>query len=486
MPTSRRDFLRASACTLGGLALASTVESLGLVGAYAQAATDYRALVCVFLNGGNDGNNMIVSLDQFDGPTGSTTTGYSNVRAASGLGLAKSSFVPINAPSSGPFGLHPSLAPEVANPAVQFKGLLDVWNAGRLAVVSNVGPLVEPLTRTNYLNGTGKRPLQLFSHSDQINQWQSSVANTVSRTGWGGRLADRSAALNGASTFPQVVTIAGVSLFVTGANALPLALNDSRSTLGAALPLTMTHNSSGSSNPSDVTTRRAAFDALRALDADRALVRADADIRSSALRTKTQLDTAPNTDFAKIPSTTLGFQLEQVARLIALRDTLGVKRQIFFCQIGGFDTHSNQRVGNGQDALLLQLSQALRGFWETLGDLGMQNNVTTFTLSDFGRTFLPAGAGGIVGTDHGWGSHHFVLGGAVRGGDFYGTYPSLALGGPDDADGGSTPRGRWIPTTSVEQYAATLADWYGLSPSDFPAVFPLLDRFPSPNLGFMT
>ncbi|HEX8294015.1 MAG TPA: DUF1501 domain-containing protein, partial [Pyrinomonadaceae bacterium] len=287
-------------------------------------------------------------------------------------------------------------------------------------------------------------------------------------------------------TFPQVVTIAGVSLFVTGANALPLAINDSRSSLGASLPLTMTHNSSGSSNPSDVVTRRAAFDALRALDADRVLVRADADIRSSALRTKTQLDTAPNTDFAKIPNTTLGWQLEQVARLVALRDTLGVKRQIFFCQLGGFDTHSNQRAGNGQDALLLQLSQALRGFWETLGDLGVQNNVTAFTLSDFGRTFLPAGSGGVVGSDHGWGSHHLVLGGAVRGGDFYGAYPSLALGGPDDADGGTTPRGRWIPTTSVEQYAATLASWYGLPASDFPAVFPLLDRFPSPNLGFMT
>ncbi len=482
MSTSRREFLRASGCALGGLALASTVESLGLVGAYAQAAADYRALVCVFLNGGNDGTNMIVPLAQYNGPAGSTTTGYSNVRGPSTLAIPQSSLVLVNPPSQGgQYGLHPNLAPEVANPSVANKGLLDVWNAGRLAVVCNVGPLVEPLTRTTYLNGTGRRPLQLFSHSDQISQWQSSVANTVSRTGWGGRLADRSAALNGSSPFPQVVTIAGVSLFVTGANALPLALNDSNSSLGAALPLTMTANSSGSSNPTDVPTRRAAFDALRALDAEKLLLKADADTRSSALRTKAQLDTAPNTDFAKIPNTTLGRQLEQVARLVALRDVLGVKRQIFFCQLGGFDTHSNQRTA-GQDTLLLQLSQALRGFWETLGDLGMQNNVTTFTLSDFGRTFQASGSGGAVGTDHGWGNHHFVMGGAVRGGNFYGTYPTLALGGPDDAD----TRGRWIPTTSVEQYAATLASWYGLSASDFPAVFPLLDRFPSPNLGFMT
>ena len=476
MSTSRRDFLRASACTLGGLALASTVESLGLVGAYAQAANDYRALVCVFLNGGNDGTNMIVPLDQ------TSFDQYTAVRGPSTLALAQSSLVAVNPPSQGrQFGLHPSLAPEVANPSIANKGLLDVWNAGRLAVVCNVGPLVEPLTRTSYLNGTGKRPLQLFSHSDQINLWQSAIANNVSRTGWGGRLADVSAALNGAATFPQVVTIAGISLFVTGAAALPLALNDSNSTLGASLPLTMTHNSSGSTNPSDVTTRRAAFDSLRTLDAEKILVKADADTRTSALRTKAQLDTAPNTDYPKIPNTTLGRQLEQVARLVALRDALGVKRQIFFCQLGGFDTHSNQRIGNGQDALLLQVSQALRGFWDTLGDLGMQNNVTTFTLSDFGRTFQASGAGTGVGTDHGWGNHHFVMGGAVRGGNFYGTYPTLALGGPDDADS----RGRWIPTTSVEQYAATLAAWYGLSPSDFPAVFPLIDRFPSPNLGFM-
>ena len=480
MSTSRRDFLRASACTLGGLALASTFESLGLVDAYAQAATDYRALVCIFLNGGNDGTNMIVPLDQYNGPQGSTTTGYSNVRGPSTLALPQSSLVAVNpASQSGQFGLHPNLAPEVANPSIANKGLLDVWAQGRLAVVCNVGPLVEPINRTTYLNGTGKRPLQLFSHSDQVNQWQSSIANSVSRTGWGGRLADRSAGLNGSATFPQVVTIAGISLFVTGANALPLALGDSNSTLGAALPLTMTANSSGSS-VTDVPTRRAAFDALRALDAEKILVRADANTRSSALQTKAQLDTAPNTDFTKIPNTSLGRQLEQVARLVALRDTLGVKRQIFFCSLGGFDTHSNQRTA-GQDALLLQLSQAMRGFWDTLGDLGVQNNVTTFTLSDFGRTFQASGSGTAVGTDHGWGNHHFVMGGAVRGGNFYGTYPTLALGGPDDAD----TRGRWIPTTSVEQYAATLASWYGLSASDFPAVFPLLDRFSTPNLGFM-
>ena len=477
MRVSRRDFLRASACAAGGVALGSAFESFGLVGAYAQSASDYRALVCVFLHGGNDGNNMIVPLDaEFDQ--------YSAVRAPSTLALARSTLIPVGPPSQGrQYGLHPNLSPEVGAPSTQFKGLLDVWNQGKLAVVCNVGPLVEPLTRATYQNGTGRKPLQLFSHSDQISQWQSSIANGVSRTGWGGRLADRAAALNGSAAFPQVVTIAGVSLFVTGQSALPLAINDSNSSLGGSLPLTMTANSFGSPTITDVPTRRAAFDALRALDGGHVLVRADAETRSSSLRTKAQLDTAPNTDYAKIPNTTLGRQLEQVARLIALRDTLGVRRQIFFCLLGGFDTHSNQRGagGNSQDSLLLQFGQAMRGFWDTLGDLGVQNNVTTFTLSDFGRTFQASGSGAGVGTDHGWGGHHLVMGGAVRGGDFYGTYPRLALSGPDDAD----TRGRWIPTTSVEQYAATLATWYGLPASDLPAVFPLLDRFPTANMGFM-
>ncbi len=477
MTTSRRDFLRASACAAGGLALASAVESFGLVGAHAQAASDYRALVCVFLSGGNDGNNMVVPYE------GDGFAQYTAVRGSSGLAFPQSSLVPVSPPSLGQkYGLHPSLAPEFANPSVAQKGLLDVWNQGKLAVVCNVGPLVEPLTRATYQSGAGRKPLQLFSHSDQVGLWMSAVANSASRTGWGGRLADRAAALNGASTFPQVVTVSGISLFVTGQNALPLAINDSRAPLGGSLPLTMTSNSFGSATPSDVPTRRAAFDALRALDRERILVGADADIRSSALRTKAQLDTAPNTSFANIPDTPLGFQLEQVARVIALRDVLGVKRQIFFCTLGAFDTHSNQRTAGGQDGLLLQFGQAMRGFWDTLGDLGVQNNVTAFTLSDFGRTFQASGSGTAVGTDHGWGNHHLVMGGAVRGGNFYGAYPRLELNGPDDADF----RGRWIPTTSVEQYAATLASWYGLSPSDFPAVFPLLDRFPTPDVGFMS
>jgi len=185
--------------------------------------------------------------------------------------------------------------------------------------------------------------------------------------------------------------------------------------------------------------------------------------------------------------TSLGRQLLQIARLIkACTDPaagINMKRQIFFAQIGGFDTHSGQIAGQG--ALMTQLSQAMKAFYDATVELGRQNDVTTFTLSDFSRTLQPSGTGTGAGSDHAWGNNHLILGGAVAGNTLYGTYPTLALGGPNDTDGGSSPRGRWIPTTSVEQYAATLATWYGLSPADLPAVFPLIGRFPTANLGFV-
>jgi len=473
MAHSRRDFLRNSACALGGVALASTVESLGLINAYAQsgAATDYRALVCIFLSGGNDCNNTLISRDQI--------ASYNSVRGTSGLGLAESSLIPVSPASGGSYGLHPNLSPEVGTPGAT-KGLLDVWNQGKLAVVANVGPLVEPLTRATYQNGTGKKPLQLFSHSDQVGLWQSSIANNASQTGWGGRVADKTGGLNGAATFPQVITIAGISLFVTGTNSRPLAIADSNTALANVLP----YSDAPGFTAAQTAARRAAFDSFRALDPGVLLVRAAADIRSSALQTRTALasvNPAINTVF---PNTTLGRQLLQVARVIkaSTDPTAGInlKRQIFFVTLGGFDTHSQQI--NGQGSLLQQLSQAMRAFYDATVELGVSTGVTTFTLSDFGRTFSPSGSGaGTVGSDHGWGSHHFVMGGSVLGGTLYGAYPTLALGGPNDTD----TRGRWIPTTSVDQYAATLANWYGLSASDFPAVFPLLGNFSPSNLGFL-
>ena len=479
MAQTRRDFLRTAACALGGAVAASTVESLGLVDAYAQNTGGYRALVCVFLNGGNDGNNMVVPLDDV------SYGEYATVRAGAGLAIPRESLLSVVPPSQGrAFGLHPNM------PEMQA-----LFNQGRLAVVCNTGPLVEPLTRTTYRNGSGRKPLQLFSHSDQVALWQTSVADSVSQTGWGGRMADRMAAANLPSTFSHSVSIAGVSTFLTGNSTRQLAIADASTALANLLPLNMT----GVQEP-DVAARRAAFDQIRTADLSNRLVRAAADTRASALQTSAQLANVGFRNFATVfPATSLGRQLLQVGRLIAERDRFGMKRQIFFVQAGGYDTHSNQRGANGntQDNLLLQLSQALNAFHNLLrNELGnpasnfyvgtdVTQEVTAFTLSDFGRTLQPAGSGAVVGSDHAWGNHHLVLGGAVRGGDFYGTFPTLRLGdnnGPDDAD----TRGRWIPTTSVEQYAATLASWYGLPQSDFPAVFPLLDRFPSANMGFMS
>jgi uncharacterized protein (DUF1501 family) len=472
MSQTRRDFLRQTGCAaLGAGALAAGVQDFGLVRAFAQTtASDYKALVCVFMSGGNDGNNLVVPTDD------ARYAQYAGVRAAAGLALPRTgagSLLPVSPASGGQYGLHPNL-PEIQALFAQSKA----------ALVCNVGTLVEPLTRASYQSGAGKRPLQLFSHSDQIAEWQTAVANDNSQTGWGGRVADRAGALNGAASFPQMVSIAGVSLFVTGQNTRPLAINDSNTSLPNVLPLDGPFpNLDGQTYTTNQTNaRRAAFDQIRALVRDEKLAKAAADVTTSALQTRAALGSSNPTITTAFPNNPPGRQLLQIARLIALRDALSMKRQIFFVSYGGFDTHNNQMAAGGQLALLAQLSQAIGAFYNATVELGVADKVTTFTLSDFGRTLQPAGAGAGVGSDHAWGNHHLVVGGAVRGGDFYGTFPTLALGGPDDTD----TRGRWIPTTSVEQYAATLASWYGLSQGDLPLVFPLIGRFNSPNLGFMS
>ena len=464
MPTTRRDFLRTSACALGSMALASSLESFGTVHALTpKAAADYKALVCIFLNGGNDGNNMFVSLEQ-----------YASYAAARGVDLAipEAQLLPVSPTGGGSFGFHPNM-PEMR----------DLFNQGRLAVVCNTGPLVEPLTRTTYQNGTGKKPLQLFSHSDQVRLFQTAIANVVAQTGWGGRVSDLTRSLNGMATFPQNISIAGINLLLTGVDTRQLAVADSGTSLANVLQL----NNGAGSSASDNAARTASFNELRTLDNHYKLVKAASDTRSSAIQTDIALSTVNPVLATVFPNTSLGRQLLQIARLIkACTDPaagINMKRQIFFAQIGGFDTHSGQILGQG--ALMTQLSQAMKAFYDATVELGRQNEVTTFTLSDFSRTLQPSGTGTGAGSDHAWGNNHLILGGAVAGNTLYGTYPTLALGGPNDTDGGSSPRGRWIPTTSVEQYAATLATWYGLSPTDLPAVFPLIGRFPTANLGFV-
>jgi len=473
MAITRRDFLRTSACAVGSMALASSIETFSVVHALTpDAATDYKALVCVFLNGGNDGNNMFVSLDQYDGPAGSLTTGYSNVRAAAGLAIAQASLLPVSPVSGGSYGFHPNM-PEMQN----------LFNQGKLAVLCNNGPLVEPLTRTTYQNGTGKKPLQLFSHSDQVGLFQTAIANSVSQTGWGGRLADKTQGLNGSATFPSNISIAGINLLLSGVDTRQLAVADSNTSLANVLQL------NAAPTTAEQTPRLVSFNELRTLDNNFKLVKAASDTRSSSMQTDDALSSVNPTLATVFPNTSIGRQLKQVALLIkACTDAtagINMKRQIFFTQLGGFDTHSAE-IG-GQGGLLTQVSQAINAFYAATVELGIQDKVTTFTMSDFGRTLQPAGTGvNAVGTDHAWGNHQLIVGGQVLGHTLYGTYPTLALGGPDDTDGGSNPRGRWIPTTSVEQYAATLATWYGLSPADLPAVFPLISRFATTNLGFLS
>jgi uncharacterized protein (DUF1501 family) len=466
MANTRRDFLRTSACALGGMALASSLDTFGIVHALTpQAAPDYRALVCVFLNGGNDGNNMFLDLNQY--------SQYSTARNTAQLAIPQASFLSVAPVSGGSFGFHPNM-PE----------LQALFNQGKLAVLCNNGPLVEPLTRTTYQNGTGKKPLQLFSHSDQVGLYQTAIANSVSQTGWGGRLADKTHGLNGAATFPSNVSIAGVNLYLTGVDTRQLAVADSNTSLANVLQL----NNAPGATASEISSRLASFNEIRTFDLNFKLIKAASDTRSSSIQTDNALSTVNPVLTTVFPNTSLGRQLLQVARLIkASTDPvagINMKRQIFFVQIGGFDTHSAQL--NGQGTLLQQVSQAINAFFNATVELGMQDKITLFTMSDFSRTLQPSGTGAAqVGSDHAWGNHQMIVGGAVQGHTLYGTYPNMTPGGPDDTDGGSSPRGRWIPTTSIEQYAATLATWYGLSTADLTAVFPLIGHFSTTNLGFL-
>ena len=470
MSHSRRDFLRHSACALGSFALATQIENFGVVHALTpQAASDYKALVMVFLNGGNDGNQMFLDLNQYN----TYANGGTLNRNGAGLAIPQANFLPVSPVSGGSFGFHPNM------PEVQA-----LFNSGKLAVLCNNGPLVEPLTKAQF-QGSGKKPLQLFSHSDQVNQYSSAIANSVSQTGWGGRLGDKTSGLNGGASFPSNVSINGVNLYLTGVDTRQLAVADSNTQLKDVLVLSDAPGASTAEKAS----RLAAFNQIRTFDNGFKLIKASSDIRSSAIATDNALSSVNPTLATVFPNTSLGRQLKQVALLMkACTDVnagINMKRQIFFTQIGGFDTHSQQLTGQGN--LMTQLSQAINAFFMATTELGLQDKVTLFTMSDFSRTLQPSGTGAAdVGSDHAWGNNHLILGGSVLGNTLYGTYPNITPGGPNDTDSGTNPRGRWIPTTSVEQYGATLANWYGMSSADLTAVFPLIGRFPSSNLGFLS
>jgi uncharacterized protein (DUF1501 family) len=419
--------------------------------ALAQTGSDYRALVCVFLYGGNDSNNLIIPQD------GERYRAYVSARAM--LALQGRQLTPpvFTKKGNAPYAFHAGLAE-----------LAQIFSSGQLAIVANVGSLVQPLTAEQYKARSAAIPRKLFSHADQQLQWQTSIANADSATGWAGRAADKLAAAN-SSNFPVFVSTAGNCVLGTGQKTLPVCLNPGQSLAVPAL--------TGSAE----STQRAAVQALLNLDASAPLIDRSNQVVANLLSAGQTLSAAlaqAKPLRTAFPATNLGSQLQQIAQVIQARGSLGANRQIFFCALGGFDTHAAQL--ETQNALYPQLSQGLASFYAALAEMGVQNNVVTFTASEFSRTFQPTSQGD--GSDHGWGGHQLVLGGSVAGGEVYGSFPKFELDGPDDSGDG---RGRWVPTTSIDQYAATLCSWLGVSGTDLQTILPNLKNYPSQLLPFL-
>lgn len=444
---TRRTFIRQAACAaLASTGLVNTIFDLRRLSAATVPTGDYRALVCLFLYGGNDANNMIIPHD---------TAGYSNYVAARGtLALPQSSLLPLPAGDGRDFALHPSM-PE----------LQSLFNSGKAAIITNVGTLVAPVTRAQYLAGCAAVPPQLFSHNDQSVQWQTSVPDQLLLTGWGGRTADLLQSLNANSKISMAISIAGTNTFEVGNSVIPYQLSSAGSIALA-----------GFNGTTNANIRLQAFKDLLAQPHHNLFEQAYADTVNRSIADNDLLTTAlTGVNLQTIfPTSDLGQQLNMVAKMIAARSNLSMNRQIFFCSVDGYDTHGDQL--SGQASLLQELSQALNAFYNATVEMGIASEVTTFTASDFGRTYPTNGSG----SDHGWGNHQIVLGGDVVGARLYGTFPTLAVNGPDD-----TGQGRWIPTTSVDEYSATMAGWFGLPSSELPTVFPNIGRFASPNLGFL-
>jgi len=334
--------------------------------------------------------------------------------------------------------------------------------------VANLGTLAQPLTKAQYQSSQALKPTNLFSHSDQQFLWNTAMADNSVRAGWGGRLGDRVAAMNASGNLTTCLSVAGNSAFLSGDTIRPFPISPS-----GRFGLDFYESGTDSVPLSQGISRMLAQPQTNVMDS------VWLDILGGSIVNQKQLATALNgappfqTAF---PDSGLADALKMVARLIAVRSTFGAKRQVFFAGIGGFDTHGEDQPQRQQE-LLGEVSGAMAAFYNATVELGVGNDVTAFTASDFGRNFPTNGRG----SDHGWGSHHLVVGGSVKGNALYGTFPTLVVNGPDDAG-----EGRWIPTTSVDQYAATMASWFGVNSGDVNLVFPNLKRFATANLGFMT
>ncbi len=451
---TRRQFLRQAACAaLGTSGLVNALWDLQRINAATVAGSgqfnDYKALVCLFLYGGNDSNNLLVPTDTAD------YRAYATARGS--LALSASSLLPIpcRVGDGRTYGLHPSL-PE----------LQGLFTSGRMALVANVGTLVAPVTRASFLSNTAALPPNLFSHADQSVQWQTSWPDQPARSGWGGRLADLIHTANASAQLSMSVSLAGNNMFQTGGITAPFTVAPTGVVQVAGYEGTVADNARLRAVQTLLSQAHSnVFEGKFAAIAQSA--NADNALLAGVLAGAPALATA-------FPDSDLGSQLQTIAQIISVRQALGMRRQVFFCSLGGYDTHADQL--SEQASLFTELSQALVAFHAATVEMGVDQSVTTFTSSDFGRTLPTNGAG----SDHGWGSHHLVIGGAVRGGSVYGSFPTLVVNGPDD-----TGEGRWIPTTSVDEYAATLAQWFGVTRSNLPTILPNIGRFNNPNLGFM-
>lgn len=454
---SRRAFLKRSAALglVGGAA--PFVTNLAAIGeAAAATASDYRALVCVFLFGGNDYANTLTPYDQ---PSYNQYAAARQNLAHPRDTLAATLLNPATGlPGGRQYALGPTMAP-----------LIPIFDAGRMAVVLNVGTLVQPTTKAQYTANSVRLPPKLFSHNDQQSYWQASNPEGAT-SGWGGRIGDLFQSGNGTSTL-TCINAAGNAVFLTGRSAIQYSI-------GTNGPIALLNNSAtlfGSA---------AAASTLRSLMTGtnaNLLANEHATISRRALDTFTQVNaalaSAPVGNFPLFPSgNNLAAQLQIVARMISVSQELGARRQVFFVSQGGFDLHDN--LLQQQPGLLATVSNAIRAFYDTTVALGVADRVTTFTGSDFGRTLQS----NDDGSDHGWGGMHFVVGGAVNGRRFYGTPPAIGNNTPDDVG-----QGRLLPTISVDQYASTLANWFGVSNSNMSTVLPNIGNYnPSTwNLGFV-
>lgn len=451
---ARRAFLtRAGQLGLAGMATPWALNLAAMGEAAAFSATDYKALVCVFLYGGNDYGNTIVPVDS------ANYAKYAAIRTGIATPLDSLAATTLSPAAALPGGMQLAMAPQLGP-------LKSLFDSGKLAVQLNVGPLVMPTTLAQYNAKSVPLPPKLFSHNDQQSSWQaSSPEGSVS--GWGGKMGDLALSNNANSVF-SCISVTGNSVFLAGQTAVQYQVSSS-----GAVPINGVKSGLYGSS-----TCSAALNTLVTQASSQMFENEHARITARSIAAETQVSTSlassgtVNTAFTA--TNPLATQLKMVARLIAARNALGTKRQVFFVSMGGFDLHDG--LTTLHPGLLTNVGDALSSFYNATVELGISDKVTTFTASDFGRTLASNGDG----ADHGWGSHHFVAGGAVRGKQFYGAAPAVAVNGPDDVG-----QGRLLPSTSVDQFAATLASWFGVSDTDLNLVVPNIGNYSLKNIGFV-